>query len=74
VTDWREQAACRGMNPNWWYPHTSDSLTAAGYTICRRCPVRQECLEYALANDEPGIWGGVSHRRRMKMTRGRVAS
>jgi hypothetical protein len=37
--------------------------------LCAGCPIRLECLEYALAADEEyGVWGGLSpvERRRLK--------
>lgn len=38
--------------------------------MCATCEVREECLEYALANDERfGIWGGLSERERRKLKR-----
>ena len=39
--------------------------------VCRGCDVREECLAYALANDEKfGIWGGLSERERRRLSRG----
>ena len=36
--------------------------------VCLTCDVRNECLEYALQNDERfGIWGGLSERERRKL-------
>jgi WhiB family transcriptional regulator, redox-sensing transcriptional regulator len=38
--------------------------------ICMACPVREECLDYALSNDERfGIWGGLSERERRRAKR-----
>ncbi|HJR18350.1 MAG TPA: WhiB family transcriptional regulator, partial [Actinomycetota bacterium] len=38
--------------------------------ICAQCAVRDECLDYALANDERfGIWGGLSERERRRVKR-----
>lgn len=31
---------------------------------CDRCPVRKECLDYALEGDMHGIWGGMTRRER----------
>lgn len=40
--------------------------------ICAACPVRAECLEFALAtNQEFGIWGGASERERRRIRRRR---
>jgi WhiB family redox-sensing transcriptional regulator len=38
---------------------------AAAKRICADCPVRRECLEYALRVREPfGIWGGLNESER----------
>ncbi len=41
--------------------------------MCRGCVVREDCLEYALANGEKfGIWGGLSERERRRIRRMRT--
>jgi WhiB family redox-sensing transcriptional regulator len=43
--------------------------------VCRRCPVRVKCLEYAIGTKEPeGIWGGLTPRERKAYTRRKRAS
>jgi WhiB family redox-sensing transcriptional regulator len=45
---------------------------ATARRICARCPVRAECLEYALRlHIADGIWGGTSERMREKLQRKR---
>ena len=40
---------------------------AIAKAICSGCPIRKNCLEFAIAYDEPfGIWGGLTHRERAK--------
>lgn len=65
--DWT-QAACAGLAYEGIEFHPSDELTAhdrrgevnALQAICRSCPIREECLEWGLANaDGYGVWGGV---------------
>ncbi|WP_394334227.1 WhiB family transcriptional regulator [Mycobacteroides abscessus] len=42
--------------------------------MCAQCPVAAECLEYAFrANEEYGIFGGVTAHERMVMKRGRAS-
>ena len=40
--------------------------------ICRSCPVKSECLEYAILNREYGIWGGMTQRERRTEVRRRI--
>lgn len=37
--------------------------------VCSGCPVRQDCLDYALEHNELGVWGGVGERERRTMKR-----
>lgn len=69
--DWRDDAACRGRPIDWFYPETQD-LNERAMEICRDCPVRQECLDYGIKNEEFGIWGGMiaSERRRIRKNLG----
>lgn len=62
---WRDSALCAQVDPEIWFPERGESNRAA-LAICRACPVRQECLQNALAfGDEYGVWGGTtSHDRR----------
>ena len=71
---WRNQAACRGVDPDVFYP-PSDEEAEVAKAICGRCHVREACLEYALANRErEGIWGGATERERRRMIRQRRKS
>jgi hypothetical protein len=39
---------------------------AAAKKICASCPVRQECLNYAIENKlSLGVWGGMTYRERL---------
>jgi WhiB family redox-sensing transcriptional regulator len=63
--DWRDDAYCIDMPSHIFYGKTEDSMTAAeiayAKTVCARCPVRRDCLIYALKNQEPyGVWGGFA--------------
>lgn len=64
---WRDQGACRGADPALWFPERGQSCVEAK-TICAGCPVRGECLDFALDLGEKfGIWGGKSERERRRM-------
>ena len=64
---WQERALCAQMDPEAFFPEKGGSAREAK-KVCVGCEVRQECLEYALSNDERfGIWGGLSERERRKL-------
>ena len=68
--NWREQAACAGIDSEVFFP-TSEEEPASeeAKAICAECPVREACLQYALAtNQAAGVWGGLDagDRRRMR--------
>ncbi len=37
--------------------------------ICRKCSLRTECYNWAVENEERGIWGGTSREDRLIMNR-----
>jgi WhiB family redox-sensing transcriptional regulator len=61
---WQAKAACRDIeNPDIFFAEHpgANKSTNEAKKICKQCPVRIDCLEYAITNDERyGIWGGVS--------------
>ena len=67
--DWHAEAACRGMDPDIFYP-VGGGASLEAPKICSECPVRQQCLEQG-ANDEYGIWGGWHPYERRLMKRQR---
>jgi WhiB family redox-sensing transcriptional regulator len=67
---WQDRALCAQTDPEAFFPEKGGS-TREAKRICLGCEVRDECLEYALANDERfGIWGGLSERERRRLKRG----
>ena len=74
TASWRKRAACRGIDPEVFYPATDEEAEEAK-AICVMCPVRQACLEHALANRErEGVWGGCTERERRRIIRQRRKS
>lgn len=69
---WARQASCAEQDPEIFFPPKNDSGEAARAT-CARCPVREDCLAYALAADEKfGIWGGLDESERRALHRKRA--
>ncbi len=66
---WMLEAKCLDADPEAFFPEKGGS-TREAKRICGVCPVRGECLDYALSNDERfGIWGGLSERERRRAKR-----
>ncbi len=73
--DWRESGGCRTADTSLFFPVTDDDAGPAK-AICAVCPVREQCLTFALANrEEQGVWGGLTEteRRRVRRRRANVA-
>jgi WhiB family redox-sensing transcriptional regulator len=69
---WQDMANCLGVDPDLFFPERGAS-TREAKEVCRGCVVRDDCLEYALANGEKfGIWGGMSERERRRIRRQRA--
>lgn len=69
--DWQDYANCLGVDPDLFFPERGAS-TKEAKEVCRGCPVKEECLEFALQNVEKfGIWGGLSERERRRIRRQR---
>ncbi len=61
---WMTDAACAQVDPELFYPEKGDTGRVAKQ-VCAACPVRAECLAFALARGERfGVWGGESARVR----------
>jgi WhiB family redox-sensing transcriptional regulator len=77
--DWVERARCVGVDPDLFFPIGSTGPALAqietAKTVCARCEVRLQCLEWALATGQnDGVWGGLSEdeRRAMRASRRRA--
>ncbi|MFB7483010.1 WhiB family transcriptional regulator [Streptomyces anulatus] len=72
-TNWRIAAACREEDPELFFPvgTTGPAVVQAeeAKAVCRRCPVMERCLQWALdSGQDHGVWGATDEedRRRMK--------
>lgn len=65
---WMDEANCRGADPVLFDPdQTAD--TALARLLCGECPVRRECLSWALNHAEVGVWGGTDDNERKRLRR-----
>ena len=66
-SQWARRAACAGHPPRRFTDPADHTETRAALAVCRRCPVRQPCLDTALARHptaDVGIWGGTTEPQR----------
>lgn len=74
ATDWLDQGKCRDMDPSVFFPSDGIGVQVA-QRICAECPVKVDCLEYALSEGvDHGVWGGTSERERRRIQRRRRMS
>ena len=71
TTAWMAAGACRDADPSVFFPNDGVGVEVAR-TICKRCSVRAQCLDYAIAlHIEHGVWGGTSERARRRVAQAR---
>ena len=67
---WRSEALCVGLDTTLFYPE-GKGKKAGGLTLCQRCPVRVDCLEYVMeaqiSAEDYGVWGGTTPKQRRKL-------
>lgn len=71
VPEWQDKAACIGYDPDLWFPEwPKPNEYRQARRICSGCPVRSECLQFALESDNRyGMFGGLTpgERESIKM-------
>ncbi len=61
---WQDRAACYGLDPEIFFPTTEEEASLA-LSFCAACPVRDDCLSWALWQGERyGVWGGMTEQER----------
>ena len=66
---WVRQAVCTQTDPDLFFSDSASQIKQAK-AICRRCPVREECLSHALeTREEFGVWGGLDRDERRRLRR-----
>ncbi len=77
---WWDLAGCRGQDASSFFAPAyfekraeKQAREAVAKSFCRRCPVRETCLEYALELRDPhGVWGGLNEMERRAELRRRA--
>lgn len=70
IGEWMLEGNCSGSNStSIFFPESTDPRVIAvnkerAARICSGCPVREECLRFAVANRERGFWAGSDEHER----------
>lgn len=77
LNGWATRGACRYSDPELFFPLTSAGPSAdqvsRAKAVCASCPVRPECLEFALQSGQAfGVWGGTTEDERRLIRRRRL--
>ncbi|NQV05427.1 WhiB family transcriptional regulator [bacterium] len=66
---WVVNAGCRDSDADTFFPGPDGDAELA-VRICMGCPVRQECLDWAIEiRIAYGVWGGTTERERRRFLR-----
>jgi len=74
--EWQQHGSCKQADGTLFFPPSNrfehkpdrEAREARAKRICGGCPVREDCLEWALTTREPhGVWGGRSESERKQM-------
>jgi WhiB family redox-sensing transcriptional regulator len=74
MADWRHLSSCRDEDGDLFFPIGSAGpaliQTEQAKAVCRRCPVTDECLKFALdTGQDHGVFGGLSEGERRELKR-----
>jgi WhiB family transcriptional regulator, redox-sensing transcriptional regulator len=72
--EWLRRAACVGEDPELFFPVGTSGPAlrdvAEAKLVCARCPVMDDCLDWALRTGQTsGVWGGTCEEERDAMLR-----
>lgn len=67
VLSWQKNALCIGTSSSVFFDDEADHKRGDYKSFCDRCPVKAECLEYALLYNVTGIWGGTTEKERTRL-------
>jgi WhiB family redox-sensing transcriptional regulator len=76
---WAARAACVNEDPELFFPlgggPDARRQELRAKRVCRACPVRDDCLEWALTTfQDAGVWGGLGEEERREIRRARRRS
>src|SRR6476620_7163189 len=68
---WRSQGNCRNLDAastdQIFFPENAKKATKRAVLMCSSCPVKAECLNFALTYGEDGLWAATTASERRLM-------
>lgn len=62
--EWTKGALCAGVQLTMFFTASSAAMSKL---ICSKCPVKRQCLVWALMYKEEGLWGGTNTQERKRL-------
>lgn len=80
IPAWTEHGLCAQTDPDQFFPDKGQAdKTRTAKRICQNCPVRELCLDAAMATEGDrsvsgrfGVWGGKSPKERSRLAKART--
>ena len=67
--NWITEGNCRKIPVSDFFPGQGVVISERAVNACKDCPVKKECLDYALKHEAYGYWGGASEKERKRIRR-----
>ena len=67
-SDWKENGQCKTKDSRIFFSEIQAQIKEA-LSACMGCTVKDECRDYAITNQEHGVWGGTTERQRRAILR-----
>lgn len=72
--EWTRDALCIEVGDYDLFFGEKGTNTTAAVRVCRKCPVVDDCRQYAIDHDElHGVWGATTPRQRLRIRTGGTA-
>lgn len=64
---WKDKALCRTKETSIFFGNPKSNETNLAVSICKSCPVRQDCFYEAIQYGYDGVWGGSTAEQRQSI-------
>jgi len=61
---WKDKASCSDKELSIFFASPKSDVTTVAISICKSCPVRNECFYEAISYGYDGVWGGSTYDQR----------